>query len=78
MPLNFATLDAIVRYRQSVRDTAPCLSSNVEFMRLIDPLVIIEAMKMEITVADTVQAIHCKPSRPVSVDDPLLVITVAE
>jgi hypothetical protein len=24
VPLNFATLDAIARYRQSVRDTAPC------------------------------------------------------
>ncbi|HVU37328.1 MAG TPA: urea carboxylase [Opitutales bacterium] len=47
-----------------------------------EPLVIVEAMKMEITVVatvtGTVQAIHCQPGRPVSVGDPLMVITVVE
>ncbi|MBI3900487.1 MAG: urea carboxylase [Gammaproteobacteria bacterium] len=41
LPLAFedsATLDAISRYRQSVRDTAPWLPSNVEFMRRINGL----------------------------------------
>jgi urea carboxylase len=33
-----ATLDAVARYRQSVRDTAPWLPSNVEFMRRINGL----------------------------------------
>ncbi|AQZ94671.1 urea carboxylase [Halopseudomonas phragmitis] len=33
-----ATLDAVARYRQSVRDTAPWLPSNTEFMRRINGL----------------------------------------
>lgn len=41
MPMAFedsATLDAVSRYRQSVRDTAPWLPSNTEFMRRINGL----------------------------------------
>ena len=41
MPMAFedsATLDAVARYRQSVRDTAPWLPSNTEFMRRINGL----------------------------------------
>ncbi|MBQ1783239.1 MAG: urea carboxylase [Gammaproteobacteria bacterium] len=41
LPLAFedsATLDAVARYRQSVRDTAPWLPSNVEFIRRINGL----------------------------------------
>ncbi|GAA4338637.1 urea carboxylase [Pigmentiphaga soli] len=41
LPLAFedsATLDAVARYRQSVRDTAPWLPSNTEFMRRINGL----------------------------------------
>jgi urea carboxylase len=33
-----ATLDAVARYRQSVKDTAPWLPSNTEFMRRINGL----------------------------------------
>ncbi|MDB5987440.1 MAG: urea carboxylase [Nevskia sp.] len=33
-----STLEAVARYRQSVRDTAPWLPSNVEFMRRINGL----------------------------------------
>ena len=33
-----ATLEAIARYRQSVRDTAPWLPSNTEFIRRINGL----------------------------------------
>jgi urea carboxylase len=33
-----ATLDAVIRYRQSVRDTAPWLPSNTEFIRRINGL----------------------------------------
>ncbi len=41
MPLSFeddSTLDAIGRYRQSVRSTAPYLPSNIEFIRRINGL----------------------------------------
>ncbi len=41
MPMAFedsATLDAVARYRQSVRDTAPWLPSNTEFIRRINGL----------------------------------------
>lgn len=41
LPMTFedsATLDAIARYRQSVRDTAPWLPSNSEFIRRINGL----------------------------------------
>lgn len=41
MPMAFedsATLDAVARYRQSVRDSAPWLPSNTEFMRRINGL----------------------------------------
>ncbi len=41
LPLAFedsATLDAVARYRQSVRDKAPWLPSNTEFMRRINGL----------------------------------------
>lgn len=41
LPLAFedsATLDAVARYRQSVRDTAPWLPNNVEFIRRINGL----------------------------------------
>jgi len=55
------------------------LGKNVEAG---DPLVIIEAMKTEITMAATVagnvRAVHCKHGRPVSVGDPLMAFTVAE
>ena len=46
-----ATLDAVARYRQSVRDTAPWLPSNVEFMRRINGLDSVETVKR--TVFDT-------------------------
>ncbi|WP_062063362.1 urea carboxylase [Cellvibrio sp. OA-2007] len=48
MPMAFedsATLDAVSRYRQSVRDTAPWLPSNTEFMRRINGLDSIEQVK---------------------------------
>lgn len=35
---DFATLEAVTKYRQSVRDTAPWLPSNTEFMRRINGL----------------------------------------
>lgn len=41
LPMAFedsATLDAVARYRQSVRDSAPWLPSNTEFMRRINGL----------------------------------------
>lgn len=41
LPMAFedsATLDAVAKYRQSVRDTAPWLPSNTEFMRRINGL----------------------------------------
>jgi urea carboxylase len=41
LPMSFedsATLDAVARYRQSVRDTAPWLPRNAEFMRRINGL----------------------------------------
>ncbi|MEX0729154.1 MAG: urea carboxylase [Aquisalimonadaceae bacterium] len=41
LPLAFedsATLDAVARYRQSVRDTAPWLPDNVEFIRRLNGL----------------------------------------
>ncbi len=41
LPMAFedsATLDAVARYRQSVRDTAPWLPSNTEFIRRINGL----------------------------------------
>ena len=41
LPMTFedsATLDAVARYRQSVRDTAPWLPRNTEFMRRINGL----------------------------------------
>ncbi|MDB6078244.1 MAG: urea carboxylase, partial [Akkermansiaceae bacterium] len=40
-----ATLDAVARYRQSVRDTAPWLPSNSEFIRRINGLESIEEVK---------------------------------
>ncbi|MDR3415755.1 MAG: urea carboxylase [Nevskia sp.] len=40
-----ATLDAVARYRQSVRDTAPWLPSNVEFMRRINGLDSVEQVR---------------------------------
>ncbi len=40
-----ATLDAVARYRQSVRDTAPWLPSNVEFMRRINGLDTVEQVR---------------------------------
>ncbi|MFN3712628.1 MAG: urea carboxylase [Alcanivoracaceae bacterium] len=48
MPLAFedeATLDAVARYRQSVRDTAPWLPSNVEFIRRINGLDSVDEVK---------------------------------
>jgi urea carboxylase len=48
LPMAFedsATLDAIARYRQSVRDTAPWLPSNTEFMRRINGLDSINAVR---------------------------------
>ena len=48
MPMAFedsATLDAVARYRQSVRDTAPWLPSNTEFMRRINGLDSIDQVK---------------------------------
>lgn len=40
-----ATLDAVARYRQSVRDTAPWLPSNTEFIRRINGLESDEAVR---------------------------------
>ncbi len=48
MPMAFedsATLDAVARYRQSVRNTAPWLPSNTEFMRRINGLDSVEQVK---------------------------------
>jgi len=48
LPMAFedsATLEAVARYRQSVRDTAPWLPSNTEFMRRINGLDSIEQVK---------------------------------
>jgi urea carboxylase len=48
LPMAFedsATLDAVARYRQSVRDTAPWLPSNTEFMRRINGLDSVEQVK---------------------------------
>jgi urea carboxylase len=48
LPMAFedsATLDAVARYRQSVRDTAPWLPSNTEFMRRINGLDSINAVR---------------------------------
>lgn len=48
LPMAFedsATLDAVARYRQSVRDSAPWLPSNTEFMRRINGLDSIEQVR---------------------------------
>lgn len=48
LPMAFedsATLDAVARYRQSVRDTAPWLPNNVEFIRRINGLDSVEAVR---------------------------------
>ncbi|HTF95413.1 MAG TPA: urea carboxylase [Cellvibrio sp.] len=48
LPMAFedsATLDAVSRYRQSVRDTAPWLPSNTEFMRRINGLDSVDQVK---------------------------------
>ncbi len=48
LPMAFedsATLDAVARYRQSVRDTAPWLPSNTEFMRRINGLDSVDQVK---------------------------------
>lgn len=48
LPMAFedsATLDAVARYRQSVRDTAPWLPSNTEFIRRINGLDSISKVK---------------------------------
>jgi urea carboxylase len=48
LPMAFedsATLDAVARYRQSVRDTAPWLPSNTEFIRRINGLDSIDQVK---------------------------------
>lgn len=48
LPMAFedsATLDAVVRYRQSVRNTAPWLPSNTEFMRRINGLDSVEQVR---------------------------------
>lgn len=48
LPLAFeddATLDAVARYRQSVRDTAPWLPNNVEFIRRINGLESVEQVR---------------------------------
>jgi urea carboxylase len=48
LPMTFedsATLDAVARYRQSVRDTAPWLPSNTEFMRRINGLDSVEQVR---------------------------------
>ncbi|HVJ51796.1 MAG TPA: urea carboxylase [Aliidongia sp.] len=48
LPLAFedsATLDAVARYRQSVRDTAPWLPRNAEFMRRINGLDSVEQVR---------------------------------
>lgn len=48
LPMAFedsATLDAVARYRQSVRDTAPWLPSNSEFIRRINGLPDIKAVE---------------------------------
>lgn len=51
LPMSFedpATLDAISRYRKSVRDTAPWLPSNIEFMRRINGLESTEEVRKKI------------------------------
>jgi len=51
LPMAFedsATLDAVAKYRQSVRDTAPWLPSNTEFMRRINGLPDIESVRQTI------------------------------
>lgn len=48
LPMAFedsATLDAVARYRQSVRDTAPWLPSNTEFIRRINGLDTIDEVR---------------------------------
>jgi urea carboxylase len=48
LPMAFedsATLDAVARYRKSVRDTAPWLPSNTEFMRRINGLDSVDQVK---------------------------------
>ena len=48
LPMAFedsATLDAVARYRQSVRDKAPWLPSNTEFMRRINGLDSVEQVR---------------------------------
>lgn len=48
LPMAFedsATIDAVARYRQSVRDTAPWLPSNTEFMRRINGLDSVDQVK---------------------------------
>lgn len=48
LPMTFedsATLDAVARYRQSVRDTAPWLPRNTEFMRRINGLDSVEQVR---------------------------------
>lgn len=48
LPMAFedsATLDAVARYRQSVRDKAPWLPSNTEFMRRINGLASVEQVR---------------------------------
>jgi len=48
LPLAFedsATLDAVARYRQSVRDKAPWLPSNTEFMRRINGLASVDEVR---------------------------------
>ncbi|WP_341937903.1 urea carboxylase [Marinimicrobium sp. C2-29] len=48
LPMAFedsATLEAVAKYRQSVRDTAPWLPSNTEFMRRINGLESIEQVR---------------------------------
>jgi urea carboxylase len=48
LPLAFedsATLDAVARYRQSVKDSAPWLPSNVEFIRRINGLASQDAVR---------------------------------
>ncbi|MFO7704290.1 MAG: urea carboxylase [Halopseudomonas sp.] len=48
LPMAFedsATLDAVARYRQSVRDSAPWLPSNTEFMRRINGLESIDQVR---------------------------------
>src|SRR5690606_20025286 len=48
LPMAFedsATLDAVARYRQSVRDKAPWLPSNTEFIRRINGLDSVEQVR---------------------------------